>query len=78
VTIPLPRLSAPELRRKLLRLGFLEDRQKSSHLILRHRDDPSRYAVVSIHSRKKVPDTFWGRNWLISQGSVLDSSGAGA
>jgi len=35
VTIPLPRLSAPELRRKLLRLGFVEDRQKGSHLILR-------------------------------------------
>jgi predicted RNA binding protein YcfA (HicA-like mRNA interferase family) len=55
VTIPLPRLSAPELRRKLLRLGFVEDRQKGSHLILRHRDDPSRYAVVSIHSRGVVP-----------------------
>jgi predicted RNA binding protein YcfA (HicA-like mRNA interferase family) len=41
VTIPLPRLSAPELRRKLLRLGFVEDRQKGSHLILRHRDDPN-------------------------------------
>jgi len=55
VTIPLPHLSAPELRRKLLRLGFVEDRQKGSHLILRHRDDPSRYAVVSIHSRGIVP-----------------------
>jgi predicted RNA binding protein YcfA (HicA-like mRNA interferase family) len=33
-----------------LHLGFVEDRQKGSHLILRHRDDPSRYAVVSIHT----------------------------
>jgi hypothetical protein len=33
VTIPLPRLSAPELRRRLLRLGFVEDRQKGSHLL---------------------------------------------
>jgi len=55
VTIPLPRLSAPELRRRHLQLGFVEDRQKGSHLILRHRDDPSRYAVVSIHSRGVVP-----------------------
>lgn len=34
MTIPPPRLSAPELRRKLLGLGFVEDRQKGCHLIL--------------------------------------------
>lgn len=55
MTTPLPRLSAPELRRKLLRLGFVEDRQRGSHLILKHPGDPSRYAVVSVHSKGIVP-----------------------
>ncbi len=53
--VTLPRLRAPELRRKLFRLGFVEDRQKGSHVVLKHRDDPSRYAVLSMHSQATVP-----------------------
>ena len=52
---PLPRLSATELRRRLLRLGFIVDRQKGSHIILRHRDDATRYAVLAMHSSGTIP-----------------------
>ncbi|MCL6521918.1 MAG: type II toxin-antitoxin system HicA family toxin [Firmicutes bacterium] len=52
---PLPRLTASELRRALHRLGFVEDRQRGSRLILRCRDDPGRYAVLPVHSRGVIP-----------------------
>ncbi len=52
---PLPRLSATELKAKLLRMDFVIDRQKGSHLVLRHQDDPSRFAVVAMHSEGIVP-----------------------
>ena len=55
MTVPLPKLTAPELRRRLMRLGFVEDRQRGSHLILKHSGDPSRYAVVTVHSKGIVP-----------------------
>ncbi len=52
---PFPRITATELRTKLVSLGFSKDRQKGSHLLLRHQDDPSRFAVVSMHSKGIVP-----------------------
>ncbi|HUW64359.1 MAG TPA: type II toxin-antitoxin system HicA family toxin [Spirochaetia bacterium] len=51
----LPRITAPELRRKLIRLGFVEDRQRGSHLVLRYKDNPARFAVVAMHSRGAIP-----------------------
>ena len=52
---PLPRPTAAALLRALKRLGFVEERQRGSHLVLRHHDDPSRFAVVAVHSQGTIP-----------------------
>ena len=52
---PLPRLTVRELLAKLERLGFVRDRQTGSHFIIRHKEDPGRFAVVAVHSRRVIP-----------------------
>jgi len=53
---PLPRISPAELRRRLLRLGIIVDRQKGSHILLRHRDDatPPDFVVCMIRVAQKA------------------------
>ncbi|WP_028962615.1 type II toxin-antitoxin system HicA family toxin [Sulfobacillus thermosulfidooxidans] len=52
---PLPRITARELLQKLERLGFVRVRQTGSHLLIRHRDNPQRYAVIPLHSQRIIP-----------------------
>jgi len=47
----LPMLSAAVVIRALLKAGFIIIRQKGSHVFLRHRFDPRRFATVPRHSR---------------------------
>ncbi|MBI4117086.1 MAG: type II toxin-antitoxin system HicA family toxin [Parcubacteria group bacterium] len=47
----LPMLGATVIIRALLRAGFLVLRQRGSHVFLRHKFDPARYATVPKHSR---------------------------
>ncbi|MCY0900046.1 MAG: type II toxin-antitoxin system HicA family toxin [Firmicutes bacterium] len=54
---PLPRLTARELLQKLERLGFIRVRQTGSHVLVRHRDNPQRYAVMPLHSQHTIPTT---------------------
>ena len=52
--IPLPQVSAERLLRALGRAGFLEVHSKGSHVMLVHRDDPVRVAVVPVHKGRDV------------------------
>ncbi|WP_053958108.1 type II toxin-antitoxin system HicA family toxin [Sulfobacillus thermosulfidooxidans] len=52
---PLPHLTARELLQKLARLGFIRVRQKGSHVVVRHANDPQRFAVVPLHSQRTIP-----------------------
>lgn len=52
---PLPRLTARELLQKLERLGFVRVRQSGSHVLIRHRDNPQRFAVIPMHSQRTIP-----------------------
>jgi predicted RNA binding protein YcfA (HicA-like mRNA interferase family) len=45
----LPRISGREAEAAFRRLGYEVDRQKSSHIILRHRDPPFRRLTVPDH-----------------------------
>lgn len=45
----LPVVSAREVINALRRLGFEIHHQRGSHVVMRHRDDPSRRAVVPMH-----------------------------
>jgi predicted RNA binding protein YcfA (HicA-like mRNA interferase family) len=45
----LPAVSGRELVKALARIGYVFDRQRGSHMILRHRDPPHRRAVVPDH-----------------------------
>jgi predicted RNA binding protein YcfA (HicA-like mRNA interferase family) len=47
---PLPVLSGRELVKVLVRLGYAVDRQRGSHIILRHREPPHRRLVVPDHN----------------------------
>jgi predicted RNA binding protein YcfA (HicA-like mRNA interferase family) len=49
----LPALTATKIVRALKRVGFVEDRQKGSHLILIHPNRGAR-TVVPIHARRIV------------------------
>lgn len=49
----LPALNAKQVIRALKRLGFLEDRQKGSHLILIH-PRTKRRVVVPVHPGKTI------------------------
>ncbi len=51
----LPRLTARELLQKLHRLGFIDVRQRGSHLLVHDPDNPSRYAIIPIHSQHVIP-----------------------
>ena len=47
--VPLPVLSGRELIRALEKAGFEVDRQKGSHVVLRHVDPPYRRLTVPDH-----------------------------
>jgi predicted RNA binding protein YcfA (HicA-like mRNA interferase family) len=49
----LPGLSARKVVRALKRAGFVEDRQKGSHLILFHPETQAR-TVIPIHAAKTI------------------------
>jgi predicted RNA binding protein YcfA (HicA-like mRNA interferase family) len=49
----LPSLKAKEIVRALKKNGFVEDRQKGSHLVLTHPETKAR-AVVPVHSGRDV------------------------
>ena len=45
----LPRVSGREVVRAFARAGYEVDRQRGSHVVLRHRDPPHRRLVVPDH-----------------------------
>ena len=45
----LPRVSGREVVRAFSRIGYEVDRQRGSHVVLRHRDPPHRRLVVPEH-----------------------------
>ena len=45
----LPRVSGREVVRAFARIGYEVDRQRGSHVVLRHRDPPHRRLVVPDH-----------------------------
>lgn len=47
---PLPVLSGRQLVKVLCKLGFAVDRQRGSHIILRHAEPPYRRLVVPDHA----------------------------
>ena len=49
----LPVIKAKDLIKILNKIGFLEHRQKGSHLILKHND--GRRVIVAIHTSKDIP-----------------------
>ncbi len=51
----LPSLTARKVGQALKRAGFVEDRQKGSHLILYHSDTKAR-AVVPVHSGRTIKE----------------------
>jgi predicted RNA binding protein YcfA (HicA-like mRNA interferase family) len=51
----LPSLNARKVVRALKRAGFIEDRQKGSHLILIHPETKAR-TVVPIHSGRSIKE----------------------
>jgi predicted RNA binding protein YcfA (HicA-like mRNA interferase family) len=51
----LPQVSGDRIVRALSRLGFHEIHRKGSHVMLAHRRDPSRVAVVPVHKGRAVP-----------------------
>jgi len=51
----LPSLTARKIVRALRRAGFVEDRQKGSHLILIHRETNAR-TVVPVHSGRTIKE----------------------
>ena len=50
---PLPVLSGRELIRALERFGYQFDRQKGSHVVLRHNDPPHRRLTIPDHREIK-------------------------
>lgn len=47
--ITLPRVSGREIIAALARIGYLKDRQKGSHIVLRQSKEPHRRVVVPDH-----------------------------
>lgn len=45
----LPRVSGREVVSALRRIGYVQDRQHGSHIVLRHSDPPFRRVVVPDH-----------------------------
>ena len=57
----LPVLKAGEVIRALLKTGFVLKRIAGSHHIFAHRDDPTRIAIVPVHSGRDLkPGTLYG------------------
>ncbi len=52
---PLPRLTAKDLLKALLRAGWEEVRVKGSHHHLRHPSRPGRRVTVALHTRGIIP-----------------------
>ena len=51
----LPQISGDRIVRALSHLGFHEIHRKGSHVMLAHRKDPTRVAVVPVHKGRAVP-----------------------
>jgi predicted RNA binding protein YcfA (HicA-like mRNA interferase family) len=51
----LPHVGGDRILRALTRLGFYEIHRKGSHVMLAHRKDPGRLAVVRVHKGRAVP-----------------------
>jgi predicted RNA binding protein YcfA (HicA-like mRNA interferase family) len=51
----LPHVSGERILRALTRLGFYELHRKGSHVMLAHRKDSGRVAVVPVHKGRAVP-----------------------
>ncbi|MGH7895256.1 MAG: type II toxin-antitoxin system HicA family toxin [Candidatus Binatia bacterium] len=51
----LPQASGDRILRALGRLGFREVHRKGSHVMVAHRSQPTRLAVVPMHKGKAVP-----------------------
>ena len=50
----LPQVTGQRLIRALARAGFIELRQRGSHVLLRHKDDLTRRVVVPVHGDSVV------------------------
>ena len=51
----LPQISGDRIVRALARLGFDEIHRKGSHVMVAHRRDPTRVAVIPVHKGRAVP-----------------------
>ena len=51
----LPQISGDRIVRALGRLGFREVHRKGSHVMVVHRNQPNRVAVVPVHKGRAVP-----------------------
>ena len=50
----LPRVTAREVHRALLRAGWYEHRRRGSHATLKHPDRPGARVTVSMHARETM------------------------
>ena len=50
-----PQVGGARLVRALGRAGFVEVHGKGSHVMVVHRDDPTRVAVVPVHKGQTLP-----------------------
>jgi predicted RNA binding protein YcfA (HicA-like mRNA interferase family) len=48
-------LSGKEMVKILKKEGFIEFRQKGSHLHMKHKDDKTRWASIPIHGNEDLP-----------------------
>lgn len=48
----LPRVSASEIVKALMKIGYVFSRQKGSHIILLHRE---KHSIVVVPNRKELP-----------------------
>jgi predicted RNA binding protein YcfA (HicA-like mRNA interferase family) len=51
----IPQITGEEMIHLLERMGFYVKRKKGAHHFLYHLDDPSRFALVSVHSGETIP-----------------------
>ena len=51
----IPQITGDEMIHLLERMGFYVKRTKGAHHFLYHREDPSRFALVSVHSGETIP-----------------------
>ena len=50
----LPRVTAEEIRRALLRNGWYEHRRRGGHVILKHDERPTARVTLAVHRGKTV------------------------